>query len=35
MAQSDLKTAAEMMKAIDIAMLVTKTEGGAIAARPT
>lgn len=34
MAQSDLQKAVEMMKAIDVAMLVTKTKGGAIAARP-
>ena len=34
MAQSDLKTAVSAMKGIDIAMLVTKTKDGAIAARP-
>ena len=31
---NELSKAAEMMKAIDVAMLVTKTEGDAVAARP-
>ena len=34
MASDDLSKPTQLMKAIDIAMLVTKTKGGAIAARP-